>query len=87
MPALYHPCSQPHGDASRAGGSQRRRHRERVQAQRQNKGQQPDHVSYVSAERVRDPDTRIVLAVVQIFGQDFSAAHHTGGLDDRGVPV
>ena len=40
-----------------------------------------------SAERVADPDTRVVLAVAEVFGQDFGAAHHTGGLDDRCVPV
>src|ERR1035437_2498223 len=39
------------------------------------------------AEWIGDPDAAIILAVVEVFGQDLSAAHHTGCLDDRGVPV
>ena len=38
-----------------------------------------------SAERVGDPDPRIVLAVPHILGEDFGAAHRTGRLNDRGV--
>jgi hypothetical protein len=39
------------------------------------------------AERIGDPDSGVVLAVTQVSGQDFSAAHRAAGLDDRGVPV
>ena len=43
--------------------------------------------SVFSAERIGDPDAAIVLAVVEVFGQDLRAAHRAGCLDDRGVPV
>lgn len=40
-----------------------------------------------STKRIDDPDSGVVFAVAQVFGQDFCAAHHAGCLDDRGVPV
>lgn len=41
-----------------------------------------------SAEQVGGPDTTMVLAAAEVFGQDLRAAHRAGGcLDDRGVPV
>ncbi len=43
--------------------------------------------SVFSAERIGDPDAAIVLAVVEVLGQDLHAAHRAGCLDDRGVPV
>jgi UDPglucose 6-dehydrogenase len=40
-----------------------------------------------SEERIGDPDSGVVLAVAQVFGQDFCAAHRAGCLYDRRVPV
>jgi hypothetical protein len=34
--------------------------------------------SVLSAERIGDPDAAIVLAVVDVFGQDLHAAHRAG---------
>ena len=39
------------------------------------------------AEWVDHPDPSVVLAVSQVFRQDFSASHGAGCLDDRGIPV
>jgi|SRR5271165_5276426 len=39
------------------------------------------------SERVGDLDAAVILAVVEVFGQDLRAADRPGRLDDRGVPV
>lgn len=41
----------------------------------------------VLPEGVGDADAAVVLAVVEVFGQDLGAAHCPGGFDDRSVPV
>lgn len=38
-------------------------------------------------ERVDDTDTRIRLAVVEVFGKDGVAAGFQGGSEDGGIPV
>src|SRR5689334_4779064 len=43
--------------------------------------------AHSSAERIDDRDAAVVRAVVEVFGEDLSAAHRTGSLDNRGVPV
>jgi hypothetical protein len=41
----------------------------------------------VSAERIRDHDAAIVLAVVEVLAQHVLTTHGAGGFNDRGVPV